>query len=44
MVIVDRFSKMAHFVGCKKTSHAVQVLSILPRGGSITWSPKVYHF
>jgi hypothetical protein len=28
MVIVDRFSKMAHFVACKKTSNVVQVANL----------------
>jgi hypothetical protein len=28
MVIVDRFSKMAHFVACKKTSEVVQVANL----------------
>jgi len=28
MVIVDRFSKMAHFVACKETSNVVQVANL----------------
>lgn len=41
--IVDRFSKMAHFLPCKKTTDAVQVSNFFSRDLSSSWSSAFHH-
>ena len=39
-LVVERFSKMAHFIPCKKTSDVVQVSEFFQRSVETTWSTK----
>ena len=43
-LVVDRFSKMAHFIRFQNTHDVVYIAFFFYRGGETTWSPKEYSF